>query len=81
MFTSEREPSQHPSGGVVRQEPAADQPTWHRQCESGACVEIAVQDEAVLVRSSASPEATITFTRAEWQEFLAGAKQGLFDGL
>ncbi len=34
-----------------------------------------------MVRSSAVPEATITFTRTEWHEFLAGAKQGLFDGL
>jgi hypothetical protein len=34
-----------------------------------------------MVRSSAVPEATVTFTRAEWQEFLVGAKQGLFDGL
>lgn len=34
-----------------------------------------------MVRSSAAPEAAVTLTRAEWQEFLAGAKQGLFDHL
>jgi Domain of unknown function (DUF397) len=32
-----------------------------------------------MVRSSIAPEATLTLTRTEWQEFLAGAKQGLFD--
>jgi hypothetical protein len=44
-------------------------------------VEIAVQGEAVMVRSSTAPEATLTLTRAEWQEFLSGAKEGLFDRL
>jgi hypothetical protein len=34
-----------------------------------------------MVRSSAVPEATLVLTRAEWQEFLVGAKRGLFDGL
>ena len=63
------------------QEPTADQPTWHRQCDSGACVEIAVQGEAVMVRSSMAPKATITLTRDEWREFLIEAKQGLFDRL
>ena len=63
------------------QELAADQPAWHKQCESGACVEIAVQGEVILVRSSTAPETTITLTRAEWQDFLSGAKQGLFDRL
>ena len=44
-------------------------------------MEIAIQGEVVMVRSSAVPESTLALTRAEWQEFLAGAKQGLFDGL
>lgn len=34
-----------------------------------------------MVRSSTAPETTITLTRAEWREFLSGAKQGLFDRL
>jgi hypothetical protein len=34
-----------------------------------------------MVRSSIAPEATLTLTLAEWQEFIAGAKQGVFDGL
>jgi hypothetical protein len=44
-------------------------------------VEIAVQGEAVMVRSSTAPEAMITLTRAEWREFLTEARQGLFDSL
>jgi hypothetical protein len=66
-------------GGVVEQEPAANELTWHRLCESGACVEIAVRGEAVMVRSSSAPEATITLSRTEWREFLSEAKQGLLD--
>jgi hypothetical protein len=52
---------------------------WRKRCDSGACVEIAVQDEAVMMRNSQVPEAIVTFTRAEWREFLGQAKQGLFD--
>jgi hypothetical protein len=44
-------------------------------------VEIAVEGEAVMVRSSTAPEAIITFAPGEWQKFLAGTKQGLFDRL
>ena len=44
-------------------------------------MEIAVQGEAVMVRSSIAPEAILALTRTEWQEFLDGAKQGLFDRL
>jgi hypothetical protein len=34
-----------------------------------------------MVRSSIAPEATLTLTRVEWQEFLDRAKKGLFDHL
>jgi hypothetical protein len=42
-------------------------------------VEVAVTGEEVLVRSSVLPQARITLTRGEWGDFLAGAKEGLFD--
>ncbi len=57
---------------------------WHRRtvCESGACVEVAVTGDAVMVRSSLDPEATpVTLSRDEWRAFLAGAKEGAFDNL
>jgi hypothetical protein len=45
------------------------------------CVEVATAGDEVLVRSSLSPASRITLTRDEWREFLAGAKDGLFDRL
>jgi hypothetical protein len=70
------------AGGEVGDESAGEL-TWHagRACETVNCVEIAVREEAVMVRSSVTPDSTLTLTRAEWQEFLAGAKEGLFDHL
>lgn len=59
----------------------ANQVTWHRRCDSGACVEIAVRGDTVMVRSTVTPEMILTLTRVEWRNFLAGAKEGSFDGL
>ena len=54
---------------------------WHsgRPCEGGACIEIAERGEAVIMRSSVSPDATFIVSRDEWREFLASAKAGFFD--
>jgi Domain of unknown function (DUF397) len=56
---------------------------WHRGgCDGGACVEVAATGDAVMVRSSAKADnAPVTLSREEWREFLAGAKDGLFDDL
>ena len=62
----------------------ADQPTWHisRRCDTGACVEIGIRGESVLVRSSTDPDGVwVTLSRAECQAFVAGVKDGNFDGL
>jgi len=66
----------------VGDEPAGEL-TWHsgRACAYAECVEVAAVGETVLVRSSVTPRLTLTITRAEWQAFLAGAKEGLFDHL
>lgn len=63
-------------------EPAGEL-TWcaGKQCEGGACVEIAALGEIVLMRSSIAPDPTLLMTRSEWREFLAAAKEGLFDHL
>lgn len=53
--------------------------SWRRLCENGACLEIAVQGDAVLMRSSSTPEAIVALTRAEWRELLGQVKQGLLD--
>jgi Domain of unknown function (DUF397) len=56
---------------------------WYRcSCDGGACVEVAATGDIVIVRSSADPDGTpVTLTRDEWQAFLAGAKEGVFDHL
>jgi uncharacterized protein DUF397 len=46
---------------------------WRKssRCDSGSCVEVAVTDEHVLLRDSADPDGPrLTFTSAEWAEFL-----------
>ncbi|HEX4833776.1 MAG TPA: DUF397 domain-containing protein [Trebonia sp.] len=52
-----------------------------RPCDSGHCVEVAAAGEDVLVRSTLAPQVLLTLSRAEWREFLAGAKDGTFDVL
>jgi hypothetical protein len=49
-------------------------------CTNGACVEVAITDESVHVRDSKDTlRPALVYTRAEWREFLAGAKDGQFD--
>ena len=55
---------------------------WRRSstCESGACVEVARTDDAVLVRNPANPGDTpVTVRHAKWQEFLARVREGAYD--
>ena len=54
---------------------------WYRgrPCDHAACVEVAVAGENVLLRSTVSPGVLLTLSGGEWREFLAGAKDGLFD--
>jgi Domain of unknown function (DUF397) len=53
-----------------------------RTCESGACVMVARQGDSVLLGNTSQPDGPVyTYTRAEWREFLAGAKLGDFDDL
>jgi Domain of unknown function (DUF397) len=53
-----------------------------RTCESGACVMVARQGDSVLLGNTSRPDGPVyMYTRAEWREFLAGAKLGDFDDL
>jgi hypothetical protein len=46
---------------------------------SGACVEVALADESVLVRSSRDPLGSVLcFSRQEWVAFLEGVSNGEF---
>lgn len=49
-------------------------------CQTGECVEIAAHDDAVIMRSSAHPDAGyIYFSPKEFSSFVAAAKAGEFD--
>jgi hypothetical protein len=54
-----------------------------RSCANGNCVQVgAVGDGSVAIRDSKSPGgAVLLYTAGEWQDFLAGAKNGDFDDL
>lgn len=70
-------------GGVVSGG-SVDKLTWRtaRRCDTGACVEIGTAGESIMVRSSADPDGVrISLSRDEWQEFVAGVKDGDFDCL
>ena len=51
---------------------------WRKssRCDGGACTEIAVQDDAILVRSSSEPDGPIlAFSPAAWRDLIAGIKR------
>jgi hypothetical protein len=49
---------------------------------NGACVEVATTLGRIAVRDSKDPEGPVLiYTRAEWEAFLDGAKNGEFDNL
>jgi len=54
--------------------------TWHQssRCAQAECVEVAYVGDEVWVRSSEEPT-ILAFTTAEWDAFVAGAKDGEFD--
>lgn len=56
--------------------------SWRRssRCESGSCVEVAITDAAVYVRSPNDPGVELQFSREEWAEFLAAVKEGELTG-
>jgi hypothetical protein len=59
--------------------------TWRKSTHSGTnggdCVEVAdLADGGRAVRDSKNPQgAVLTFTRSEWQAFIAGVHDGQFD--
>lgn len=56
---------------------------WRKSKQSnsqGECVEVRFAGDAVLVRHSLAPSGPVlAFSRAEWNAFLAGARDGEFD--
>jgi hypothetical protein len=57
---------------------------WRKSTRSGPysdnCVEVAFVDGAIAMRDSKNPSGpALIFTPAEWDAFVAGAKDGEFD--
>ena len=53
-----------------------------RACDSGACVKVARDGGSVVFGNTAEPNGpVITYTRAEWNAFIAGVKLGDFDDI
>jgi Domain of unknown function (DUF397) len=51
-------------------------------CNGGECVKVAASGEAILIADSKQPEAlALSYSHAEWREFVAGIKNGDFDDL
>jgi hypothetical protein len=70
-------------GGVV-DGGSVDEPTWRitKRCDTAACVEIGTLGDSVLIRNSADRDGErLALSHDEWQEFVAGVKDGDFDGL
>lgn len=63
---------------------SADEAIWiksSRSLSTGACVELARDGDAVLVRHSKQPEVVIRYTVAEMAAFLEGVRDREFDHL
>lgn len=47
-----------------------DSLNWAGKCESNACLEKAVHDGYVYLRSTTDPDTVVTVTQAEWDYFI-----------
>ena len=53
-----------------------------RTCQGGSCVRVAYTGGTILIGDTKNPDGDVlTYTVSEWQEFVAGVKQGDFDDL
>jgi hypothetical protein len=52
-----------------------------KSTDISACVELAPDGDRILLRDSKNPEVRLSYTRAEIDAFIDGAKRGEFDHL
>ena len=51
-------------------------------CDGGACVQVAADQDTILIRNSRQPDGPLVeYTPEEWHEFVSGIKKGDFDNL
>jgi hypothetical protein len=74
-----------PTGnGYSTMSPSAQGPSWRKSsmCAATECVEVAREQDMILVRDSKSPETpAFRYTTEEFRAFIDGAKAGEFDDL
>jgi len=52
-----------------------------RSAQDGSCVEVADLEDGVAVRDSKNPDgAVLSFGAGSWRDFVAGVRDGQFDG-
>ena len=76
--------SQSDNFGVAVGSEWVGEPQWRMasRCDGGQCVEVGILGDSVLIRNSADQDdERLALSRDEWQEFVAGVKDGDFDGL
>jgi len=64
--------------------PPSEDIAWRisRTCDSGACVGVARKGTVILIGNTDDPQGRVSeFTAEEWRVFVAGVKDGDFDGL
>ena len=54
---------------------------WRQACDTNACIQAKFNDDGTVHMRSSERPATLWFTRAEWDAFVAGVKGGEFDDL
>ena len=52
-----------------------------KSISNGACVELAANGASILLRDSKNPDVLLSFSSAEIDAFIDGAKRGEFDHL
>lgn len=53
-----------------------------RTCETGSCIMVARKGELIVIGNTANSAGPMSeFTADEWCHFVAGVKQGDFDGI
>ncbi len=54
---------------------------WRRSgfCDSVTCVEIAILDDEVRMRTTERPEKHLVFSHRQWRGFVQSVRQGDFD--
>ncbi len=64
--------------------PTVQELNWRvaRNCNSGACIQIASHGEQIVIGDSKNPAGPIlTYTRSEWAAFVDGIREGDFDSI